>query len=148
MLLEVGELGSFAKEVLVRPVQIFEGMLQSVHRGFFEPWGLSARWRGLTRTPGGQLLGKGLVGEVFAPSSPGRLLQAQRFVEDEAACARKAAHLPALLPAGHQLEAKSLLDEQAVILSSTNGNFKENRLDGVAVGAILPPLNGEVCRAC
>jgi hypothetical protein len=68
------------------------------------------------------------------------LLQAQRFVEDEAACACKAAHLPALLPGGHQLEAKSLLDEHAVILSSQSWNFKENRrLDGFADGAILPP---------
>jgi hypothetical protein len=44
------------------------------------------------------------------------LLQAQRFVEDEAACACKAAHLPALLPGGHQLEPKSLLDKRSVIL--------------------------------
>jgi hypothetical protein len=66
------------------------------------------------------------------------LLQAQRFVEDEAACACKAAHLPALVPGGHQLEAKSLLDEHAVILSSRTENFKENRIDDFAVGAILP----------
>jgi hypothetical protein len=111
MLPEIRELVSFGKEVLVRPIQIFEGMLQSVHRRLFEPWGLSTRWRGLTRTPGGQQLGQGLVGEVFAPSSTGSLLQAQRFVEDEAACASKAAHLPALLLGGHQLEAKSLLEE-------------------------------------
>jgi hypothetical protein len=68
------------------------------------------------------------------------LLQAQRFVEDEAACACKATHLPALLPGGHQLEPKSLLDEHAVILSSRTWSFKENRgLVGFAVGAILSP---------
>jgi hypothetical protein len=75
------------------------------------------------------------------------LLQAQRFVEDEAACACKAAHLPALVPGGHQLEPKSLLDEHAVILSSRTGNFKENRLDGFAVGAVLsPPKRGGLPR--
>ena len=73
VLLEVGKPGLFGEEVLVRAIQVFEGMHARHAQSLFEPWVLTPRWRRLACTPSGQLLSQGLRKRGLCPQKHGWL---------------------------------------------------------------------------
>src|SRR5690606_4843091 len=87
---------ALGKEVLVRPLQVLERVLQRMHWRIFEPRRFAAI------APSGQMLGHGHVTDVFLTRLVIGLLQGQRLVEDEPAGPGKAAHVALLLAIGHE----------------------------------------------
>ncbi|MOA27444.1 hypothetical protein D3C78_1483240 [compost metagenome] len=136
-LLEAREVCTFLEEVLVGPIEVFESVLQGMHRGILQPRSFVAV------APCGELFGQRHIADVLATRFTGFLLQCQRLVEDES---RHAGELPqlALLLAGW-------LDAELVGLASEHRNtvylYSHEYRAASRPALFFLDLKFEVCRA-
>ena len=91
---EAGKGRAFRKKVAVGALQVLEGLLQGMYGRIRKPCGLrfTAPCRELLAQPG--------VAEFLLPAFAAFLLQGERFVENEAARTREAAHPVCLFAVG------------------------------------------------
>ena len=113
-LLEAGEVGTLLEEILVGPVEVFEGVLQGMHRGNLQPGRQPPGGQQRTVAPGCELLGHRHIADIFAAVFAVSLLQRQRLIEHAAAGSGELSQL-ALLFAGW-------LDAELVGLASEHRN--------------------------
>ena len=92
--LEAWKVGSLFKEIFVRPLQVFERVLQGLRRGLFEPMKLLF--------PLGKKVCHRHIPHKLAARFVVGLLQGQRLVVDEPARTRKAAHVARLFAVWHE----------------------------------------------
>ncbi len=100
--LERWEVGALGEEILVRLLEVFQGLLQRVTGCLCQPWCLRPI------APPGQQLGHGHVVDELQAGQVILFLQRQGFVVDEPASPGEAAHVALLLAIRHQFEPECL----------------------------------------
>src|SRR5690606_36147986 len=115
-LLETWKVGPLGEEVGVSALKILERLLQRMHRRIGQP----RRFRPIA--PLGEQLAQAGVTEPLLALLVALLLQRQRSVENEAARAGEAAHLPLLLAVWSQfvLEGLEALHAHSIVWSMNN----------------------------